>query len=66
MTQKQMVLMHLQKGNALTSMGAITQFGATRLADIVFKLKQTGHPIKDEWCQVGKKRFKKYYLGREV
>ena len=56
------VLQHMQKGNSITSMGAITLFRATRLADIVYKLKARGYPVQDEWIRRGEDRFKKYFL----
>jgi len=44
-TQKQSVLEHLQKRKSITSWEAITMYRATRLADIIFKLKNEGYKI---------------------
>jgi hypothetical protein len=44
-TQKQSVLEHLQKRKSITSWKAITLYRATRLADIIFKLKSEGYKI---------------------
>lgn len=44
-TQKQSVLEHLQKRKSITSWEAITLYRATRLADIIFKLKSEGYKI---------------------
>jgi len=44
-TKKQMVLEYLQKGRTLTSEEAWNFFGASRLADIVHKLRKEGYPI---------------------
>ena len=39
-TKLQKVLEHLQKNNTITSMEAIDLYGATRLSDIIFKLRK--------------------------
>ena len=44
-SKKDMVLIHLQMHGSITSWEAIEKFRATRLSDIVFKLKQDGHNI---------------------
>ncbi len=51
--QKRLILQRLQeKGGSITSFEAINDFGATRLAAVIFKLKKEGHIIKDEWITV--------------
>lgn len=64
------VLKHLQKHKTITSMEAIDLFGATRLSDIIFRLRNKGYDIltkKEDWidrygnaCQFG--RY--IYLGK--
>lgn len=44
-TQTQAVLEYLQNHGSLTSMEAIELFGATRLADIIFRLRKQGYII---------------------
>lgn len=46
MTQKDLVLMHLRNYGSMTSMDAIMEYGITRLADVVLKLKRDGHNIQ--------------------
>ena len=42
-TQK--VLEHLQNNGCITSLEAIEKYGATRLSDIIFKLRKRGYNI---------------------
>lgn len=56
MTQVTAVLDHLKVYGKITSMEAIEYYGATRLADIIFKLRKRGYNIKTVNC-VGKTRF---------
>lgn len=63
-----LVLQHLMNKKSITSWEAIEKYGATRLAAIVFILRQEGWNIQDEWVEeydrYGKKsKFKKYFLG---
>jgi len=43
LTKKGQVLDHLQQFGSITSREAITLFWATRLSDIIFKLRNEGH-----------------------
>lgn len=45
-TKLQKVLEHLQKNNTITSMEAIDLYGATRLSDIIFRLRKKGYNIE--------------------
>lgn len=45
-TQLNEVLAYMQSGNRITSMQAIDKFGATRLSDIIFRLRKSGYNIK--------------------
>lgn len=67
-TQKQSVLEHLIKRKNITSWEAITNYRATRLADIIFKLKGEGYKIltvmqKDPLT--GKQWANYKYLGKK-
>ena len=44
-TQKDVVLDYLRKNKRITSWFAIQEFGITRLADIVHRLRNEGHRI---------------------
>ena len=64
MTKTEKVLTHLTK-KPITSWEAITLYHATRLADIVFKLKQQGHNIVTKMIDDGEVRFARYYLIKD-
>jgi hypothetical protein len=63
MTKTQQVLIHLHK-KPITSWEAITLYKATRLADIIFKLRCKGLDIKTETIQGDKCKFALYRLHR--
>ena len=68
MTQKDMIFNHLKQHGEITSWDAIMQYGVTRLADIVYRLKKDGYKISTEII-VKKKgnrtiTFAKYRLER--
>ena len=56
MNQITAILEHLRVNGSITSLEAINMYGATRLADIIFKLRKRGFQIKTVNC-VGKTRF---------
>jgi hypothetical protein len=64
MSKTDQVLMHLKK-KPITSWEAINLYRATRLADIVFKLKQRGHNIVTWMIDDGEVRFARYYLIKD-
>lgn len=64
MTKTEQVLTHLTK-NPITSWEAITLYHVTRLADIIFKLKQRGHNIVTKMIDEGEVRFARYYLIKD-
>lgn len=45
MTKTRAVLDYLQENTGITTFEAFTKFGATRLSDIVYRLKKQGHNI---------------------
>ena len=48
MKQKERVLLHLQQNGEITSWDAIMQYGITRLADVIHKLRRDGYKIETE------------------
>jgi hypothetical protein len=64
MSKINQVLMHLQK-KPITSWEAITKYRATRLADIVFKLRKRGHNIVTYMVEDGSVGFARYYLIKD-
>lgn len=44
-SQTESVLEHLKKHGSITSMQAIKKFGATRLSDIIYRLRKRGYRI---------------------
>lgn len=56
MTQTQAILEHLKEKGGITSREAFELYGATRLADIIFRLRNRGLDI-DSITRHGKNRF---------
>lgn len=46
MTKKEKVKRHLLKHGSITSWEAITKYNATRLSDIIFRLRKDGYDIE--------------------
>lgn len=55
-SQKQMVLDYMREFGSITPIDAFRDLGVTRLASIVFTLKEEGHDI-DKVVETGKNRF---------
>lgn len=55
-TQSEMILAHLKRGKKLTALGAIDQFGVTKLATRISELIDQGYAINKRWIEV-KDRF---------
>lgn len=49
MNQTEAVLTHLQKHKSITSWEAIQEYGATRLSDIIYRLRDRGYDIQNIW-----------------
>ena len=47
-SQKSEVLRYMQTHKGITSIQAIDKFGATRLSDIIFRLRKDGYEIETE------------------
>lgn len=70
MTKFQQIKEHLENYGTITSWQAIQQYGATRLSDIIFRLRKQGYDIQTK-TECAKDRngntcqFAKYILNRE-
>ena len=61
-TQKEAIMWHLQTYGNITSWEAIIKYSATRMSDIIWKMRGRGYSIASEW--VTKKdgtRYKVYH-----
>lgn len=64
-TKVEQVRQHLIKKRSITSWDAITKYHATRLADIVFRLKQKGWIITTTTERRGDMTWARYTLVQE-
>ena len=62
MTQLNQVRRHLEAGNKITPLQALRQFGAMRLAHIIYKLRCEGYKIVTDRRHQGGKTYAVYYL----
>lgn len=62
MNKTESVLMHLRKKRTITSWQAIQLFKATRLADIIYRLRNRGEPIVSETVENENAKFARYRL----
>jgi hypothetical protein len=65
MTQKEMILRHLQDYGNITTWEAIKEYGVTRISAVVFNLKKDGCNFDEEWVHTTNRyerpvSFKKY------
>jgi hypothetical protein len=65
MSKTQQVLQHLEK-SPITSWEAIQLYKATRLADIIFKLKNRGFNIYTKMEENNDVKFARYYLIKQA
>lgn len=72
MTHKERVLEYLKRYGSISSMEAISEFGNTRLADTIFRIKKDGHRIRTE-SEKAKNRYgesttfaRYFYEGRDI
>ena len=56
MTNVGRTVRHLECYGSITSLEAFTEYGITRLAATMFKLKQSGYPFEVEW-ETGVNRY---------
>ncbi len=64
-TKVEKVRQHLIKKRSITSWDAITKYHATRLADIIFRLKQKGWIIRTTTERQGDMTWARYTLVQE-
>jgi hypothetical protein len=64
-TKVEQVRQHLIKKRSITSWDAITKYHATRLADIIFRLKQKGWIIRTSTERQGDMTWARYTLVQE-
>ena len=65
-TKSKAVKEHLLNHGSITSWDAIKLYKATRLSDIIFKLKRKGMDISTTPETNGKARFVRYHLNKAV
>lgn len=63
-TQTAVILKHMQQGNEITALEALSKHGCMRLAARIGDLKDQGISIADRWIQSNGKRYKAYRLAR--
>jgi hypothetical protein len=62
MTKIDAVYLHLKRHKHITSWEAINLYKATRLADIIYKLKQQGFKIETVMVEGENCRFARYFI----
>lgn len=61
-SQRAQILRHLQSGQALTPLEALSRYGCHRLAARVLELRRQGHAIDRQMVARSGKRYAKYKL----
>ena len=62
MTQTEQILNYLKKGNKITPLEALNQFGCFRLASRIWDIRNSGHNIQSMRITKGDKNFCQYSL----
>jgi len=62
MTKKQKILTHLKSGRTITSMEAIDLFRCTRLAAVIYSLKEEGYSIESKSVKGTNTNYARYKL----
>ena len=65
-TKISMIKSHLYEKGNISSLEAINLYNATRLSDIIFKLKKTGLDISTTPETYGRSRFVRYHLNKAI
>jgi len=65
-TKMGLVKSHLYEKGNITSLEAIKLYNATRLSDVIFKLKQKGLDITTTPETYGRSRFVRYHLNKAI
>jgi len=63
MSQKEMVLNHLETYGTITPLEALTRYGVMRLAAVVHKLKNDGFSIRSTMKQHDGRQYASYSFG---
>jgi hypothetical protein len=67
MTQAEMILRHLERGNTITSFQSFRLFACTRLPDLIRDLREKGHPIESVTIKLPSgRRCSQYFLAIPV
>lgn len=67
MTVKQHILRHLQAGNKITPLEALSEYGTIRLGAYIYDLRKEGHKIRTNMKRsFNGKTFAEYSLEREA
>lgn len=64
MSKTAKVFAHLKKGKTITSIEAFEMFRATRLADIIFKLRCRGEKIQTILVRNDRTQYAKYRMTK--
>tara|TARA_B100001094_G_C17934797_1_gene672555 strand:+ start:511 stop:771 length:261 start_codon:yes stop_codon:yes gene_type:complete len=64
-SQKENILEYLQRGNKITPLEALYQFGSFRLSAVIFNLRQEGYNIVTHNKKVDGKTFAEYSMEKE-
>ena len=65
-TKISMIKSHLYEKGNISSLEAINLYNATRLSDIIFKIKKTGLDISTTPETYGRSRFVRYHLNKAI
>jgi len=63
MSQTQAIKQHLERGQAITPLEALQQYGCLRLAARISDLRDQGMNIRTDIVELNDKRFAKYTLS---
>ena len=56
------ILDALKRGERITGLHALREWGTYRLAGIIYNLRRAGHPIVTDMKQSGRVKYAEYYL----
>jgi hypothetical protein len=65
-TKVSMIKSHLYQVGNISSLEAINLYNATRLSDVIFKLKQKGLDITTTPETYGRSRYVRYHLNKAI
>lgn len=64
MSQREMVIAHLEAGYSISNLEALEEYGIGRLSDIILKLRREGYPIKTVMIRTKNRYGKEIIYGR--